>query len=84
MSTLAEIEAAVTALPAHEQGVLFTRLADRLGKRPAVGSGQRAAPGRRGLKAAAYPALDGLPPDLSVGTKARVRALLQARHAANR
>ena len=31
---------------------------------------------RRGLKAAGRPALEGLPADLSIGTKERVRALI--------
>jgi hypothetical protein len=77
MSTLAEIEVAVMSLPLHEQKALLHLLATRL---------ERNAPlkKRRGLKAAARPALEGLPADLSVGTRDRVRALVARRHAANR
>ena len=77
MSTLPEIEAAVMSLPAQEQKALFRMLASRL---------ERSVPAkrRRGLKAAARPALEGLPADLSVGTRERVRALVARRNAANR
>lgn len=66
MSTLTEIEDAVAKLPPTQQEELFAFLAGRLGRRTRT---------RRGLKAAAYPALEGLPADLSAGTKNRLRAL---------
>jgi len=78
MSTLAEIEAAVMTLPVQEQKALFHSLRSRLkGKPPAKRR-------RSGLKAAARPALEGLPANLSVGTRERVGALVARRHAANR
>ena len=79
MSTLAEIEAAVEQLPLPQQEALFAFLADRLRH-----AGKTRSKARRRLKAAARPALEGLPPDLSVGTRERVRALMVKRHAANR
>ena len=79
MSTLAEIEAAVEQLPPTQQEELFAFLAGRLGRH-----GRTRSHGRRGLKAAALPALEGLPADLSVGTRDRVRVLVAKRHAANR
>ena len=79
MSTLAEIEATVEQLPLPQQETLFAFLADRLRH-----AGQTRLKARRGLKAAAQPALEGLPSDLFVGTKERVRALVVKRHAANR
>ena len=78
MSTLAEIEAAVEQLPLPQQETLFAFLASRLRH-----AGKTRSKARRGMKAAARPALEGLPPDLSVGTKDRVRALVTKRHAAN-
>ena len=75
MSTLNEIEAAVDQLPLPQKEELFAFLASRLGRRTRT---------RQGLKAAAYPALEGLPADLSVGTKDRVRAMVAKRHGANR
>lgn len=77
MSTLAEIEAAVMSLPVQEQKELFHLLAIRLER-------STSAKRRRGLKAAVRPALEGLPADLSVGTRERVRALVARRHATNR
>jgi hypothetical protein len=79
MSTLAEIETAVLTLPAREQKALFKFLAGKL-------EAKTKAPGtkRRGLKSAAKPALPGLPADLSMGTRERVRALIASRHGANR
>jgi hypothetical protein len=79
MSTLAEIEAAVATLPARQQEELFNFLAGRLGR-----AGKTRAKGRRGLKAAERPALEGLPADLSVGTREQVRMLVAKRHAAHR
>ena len=79
MSTLAEIEAAVERLPLPQQQTLLAFLAARL--RRVSESHPKAA---RGLKSAALPALEGLPADLSVGTRERVRASLLKRHAANR
>ena len=79
MSTLAEIEAAVMALPARDQKALFALLASRLERTPSAPARMR-----RGLKAASRPALEGLPVDLSVGTRERVRSLVAKRHAANR
>lgn len=79
MSTLAEIEAAVEQLPLPQQETLFAFLATRLRR---VGKSRMKA--ARGLKAASLPALEGLPSDLSLGTKERVRASLLAHHAANR
>ena len=79
MSTLAEIEAAVDNLPPPQQEELFAFLAGRLGR-----AAHTRSKARRGLKAAAHPPLEGLPPDLSVGTKDRVRAMVAKHHAANR
>jgi hypothetical protein len=79
LSTLTEIEAAVERLPAWQKEELLTFLAKQLGRAPAARAGTR-----RGLKAAGRPALEGLPGDLSIGTKERVRALIAKRHAANR
>lgn len=78
MSTLAEIESAVESLPTHQQEELLSFLANRLGK--------TAVPGkvRKGLRAADRAPLEGLPPDLSEGTRERVRSMVTARHAANR
>ena len=78
MSTLAEIESAVEALPPRQQRALFSFLASRLGVNRPVEKH------RRGLKAAARPALEGLPSDLSTGTRERVRAMVKARYAADR
>jgi hypothetical protein len=76
MSTLAEIESAVERLPARQKEELLAFIARQLGRAPAT-----RARTRRGLKAAGRPALEGLPADLSTGTKERLRALdaLQAR-----
>ena len=79
MSTLAEIEAAVGSLPQRQKKELMAFLAQQLGRVAAP----RARP-RRGLKAASRAALDGLPSDLSTGTKERVRALIAKRHATSR
>ena len=79
MSTLLEIEAAVQRLPARQKKELLDFLAKHLGRAPTARGGTR-----RGLKAAGRPALEGLPADLSAGTKERVRALIAKRHAANR
>ena len=77
MSTLAEIESAVEHLPARQKEKLLAFLAKQLGRAVRVRT-------RRGLKAAGRPALEGLPADLSAGTKERVRGLIAERHAANR
>jgi hypothetical protein len=77
MSTLAEIESAVERLPARQKEELLAFLAKQLGRAVRART-------RRGLKAAGRPALEGLPADLSTGTKERVRALIAKRHAANR
>jgi hypothetical protein len=79
MSTLAEIAAAVNQLPVKQQEELFIFLAGRLGR-----VGRTHSKTRRGLKAATLPALEGLPAELSVGTRDRVCALMAKRHAANR
>jgi hypothetical protein len=77
MSTLAEIEDAVMSLPPEEQQALLDLLSSRL---------RRAVPetSRRPLKAASYPPLKGLPPDLSVRVKEQMRELVAKRHAADR
>jgi hypothetical protein len=77
MSTLAEIEDAVMALPPEEQQVLLGLLSGRLRQGAPVETG-------RTLNPEKYPALKGLPPDLSIGTGKRVREFLAKRHAANR
>ncbi len=75
--SLAEIEDAVMALPAQEQQALLALLSRRLRKDPPVTT-------RRPLKAASYPPLEGLPPDLSVRVKEIMRGELVAkRHAAD-
>ena len=79
MSTLPEIEAAVERLPARQKEELLDFLAKQLGRAPVA-----RARTRRGLKAAGRPALEGLPADLSIGTKERVRALIAQRTAASR
>ena len=79
MSTLTEIENAAERLPARQKEELLAFLAKQLGRAPAS-----RARTRRGLKAAGRPALDGLPVDLSIGTKERVRAVIAQRHAASR
>jgi hypothetical protein len=79
MSTLTEIEAAVERLPARQKEELLAFLAKQLGRAPAA-----RARTRRVLKAAGRPALEGLPADLSIGTKARVRALIAKHNAASR
>ena len=79
MSTLTEIEDAVERLPTRQKEELLDFLAKQLGRAPAARPRTR-----RGLKAAGRPALDGLPADLSIGTKERVRALIAKRHAASR
>lgn len=79
MSTLNEIENAVERLPARQKEELMAFLARQLGRTPAS-----RARTRRGLKAAGRPALEGLPADLSIGTKERARALIAKRHAASR
>ncbi len=79
MSTLTEIEAAAERLPASQKEELLAFLAKQLGRAPAARTRTR-----RGLKAAGRPALEGLPADLSIGTKERARALIARRHAANR
>jgi hypothetical protein len=79
MNTLAEIEAAVDSLPVRQQKVLMGFLARRV-------ACNDSAPARRsrGLKAAARPALEGLPARLSVGTRERVKRLVAQRHATDR
>lgn len=79
MSTLTEIEAAVETLPPGQKKELLVFLAEQLGHKV-----QPRPRSRRGLKAAKRPAIEGLPADLSSGTKERVRALLAERHAAHR
>ena len=79
MSTLTEIENAVERLPVRQKEELLAFLAKRLGRAPSARSRTR-----RGLKAAKRPALDGLPADLSIGTKEGARALIAKRHAASR
>ena len=79
MSTLTEIEAAVERLPARQKEELLAFLAKQLGRAPAA-----RAKTRRGLRAAGRPALQGLPADLSIGTKERVRARIAQRPAASR
>ena len=79
MSTLTEIEAAVESLPRRQKKELLAFLANQLEQ-----AGLKRARTRRGLKAAERPPLEGLPADLSIGTKERVRALVAKRHAAHR
>jgi hypothetical protein len=79
MSTLSEIEKAVQSLPERQKEELLAFLARQLGRAPTP-----RARTRRGLKAARRPALEGLPADLSIGTKERARALIAQRHAASR
>ena len=79
MSTFTEIENAVERLPARQKEELMAFLAKQLGRVPVAPTRTR-----RGLKAAGCPALEGLPADLSIGTKERVRALIAKRHAASR
>ena len=79
MSTLTEIEAAVETLPPGQKKELLVFLARQLGR-----NAQPRTRSRRGLKAAKRPAIEGLPANLSSGTKERVRALLAERHAAHR
>jgi hypothetical protein len=77
VSTLSEIEDAVMALPVEEQQALLELLAGRLRKGVPETS-------HRPLKAASYPPIKGLPPDLSVRVKERMRELVAKRHAADR
>ena len=77
MSTLAEIEDAVMALPPEEQQALLVLLSSRLRQRAPAETG-------RTLNHEKYPPLKGLPSDLSIDTGRRVRELLAKRHAANR
>lgn len=79
MNTLAEIEAAVARLPVRQQKALMGFLANRVGC-PDRSGAKRV----RLLKAAAKPALEGLPANLSIGTRERVKHLVAQRHAANR
>ncbi len=79
MSTLTEIENAVERLPTRQKEELLAFLAKQLGRTPAERTRTR-----RGLKAAGRPALEGLPADLSIGTKERARAMIAKRHAAGR
>ena len=77
MSTLAEIEDAVMALPPEEQQALLELLSGRLRQSAPIETG-------RTVNSEKYPPLKGLPRDLSIGTGKRVRELLAKRHAANR
>ena len=77
MSTLAEIEDAVMALPPEEQQALLDLLSSRLRQSAPVET-------RRTLKSDKYPPIKGLPPDLSVQVKERMRELVAKRHAADR
>jgi hypothetical protein len=80
MNTLSEVEAAVMSLPVQKQKALYQKLALRLDGK----SASTHARGRRALKAASRPALEGLPAELSTATRERVRALVTGRHASNR
>jgi len=80
VNTLSEIEAAVMSLSVQKQKVLYRKLAHRLEKNTDPASTR----GRRRLKAALRPALEGFPPELSTDTKERVRTLVAKRHASNR
>jgi len=77
VSTLAEIEDAVMALPPEEQQALLDLLSSRLRQSAPAEAGRTFDPEK-------YPPLKGLPSDLSIGTGKRVRELLAKRHAANR
>ena len=79
MSTLTEIEAAVKALPQRKKKELFDFPSNELVQAPS-----KHAKRRRGLKAATRPAVEGLPPDLSIASKERVGLLIANRHAAHR
>ena len=76
MSTLTEIRAAAAQLKPHQQRALMRFLADRQSK--------PSKPTHRRLKAASYPPLDGLPADLSVNTRQKVKALITRKHATDR
>jgi hypothetical protein len=75
--SLAEIEDAVMALPPDEQQALLVLLSSRLRKDAPLTT-------RRHLKADKYPPIKGLPSDLSVRVKERMRELMAGRHAASR
>ena len=79
MSTLTEIEAAVKALPQRKKKELLAFLSNELAQAPSPRVKRR-----RGLKAAARPALEGLPPGLSIASKEQVKLLIAKRHAAHR
>jgi len=77
MSTLGEIEDAVMALPPEEQQALLDLLSARLRQNTPVESGRTWNPNK-------YPTIKGLPADLSVRVKERMRELVTKRHAADR
>lgn len=78
-STLKAIEDAVKTVPPRKKKELFVFLSKELAPVPSLRAKRP-----RGLKAAARPALEGLPPDLSFASKERVGLLIAKRHAAHR
>lgn len=78
MSTLVEIQSALKLLTAQEIDKLLRSIETHRK------ASRRNRPAKAGLKAASRPALEGLPSDLSVNTKNKVRDLILKRHAANR
>ena len=77
MSTLSEIEDAVMALPVEEQQALLELLSGWLRHCAPVETG-------RTLNPEKHPPIKGLPADLSVRVKERMRELVAERHAADR
>jgi hypothetical protein len=77
MSTLAEIEDAVMALPPEEQHALLDLLSSQLRQSAPVETA-------RTLNPETYPPLKGLPHDLSARVKETMRELVAKRHTADR
>lgn len=70
MSSLAEIESAVVALPHAEKLELLTFLSNHVAPEPDFEGPPRF------LDSEQYPPIDGLPADLSVNTREKVREIL--------
>ena len=79
MSTTEEIEEAFSKLPLDQRMTLFISLSGHLET-----AGSTPSRTHRQLDPNAYPALEGLPADLSVGTKDKVQALMINRHGPDR
>lgn len=77
--SIEELESVVSRLPQRQRRELLAFLANQLER-----AGMKRARTRRGLKAAGRAPLQGLPADLSTGTKERVRTMVAKRHAAHR